>query len=498
MKPGRVIMLVIGSLCTLLGVALLAAGAFLSWGYFVQRDGGESTLPVEQFRTSSSAIISDDFDIFELQNSSDALGIDNLGFITLQATPLDVERELFIGVGPTQQVSRYLDGVAHARLDEVAFNPFSVTYDDIPGGRVVTPPAEEQFWSSSVRGPDVQKLRWDLQDGSWTAVVMNADASPGVAAELQFGAHFDFLGALTLAVLGAAAVFLIVGVPLVVVSAVGMGRHQQKDTSTPTRASEENTPYPVALTGVRETSLSRGLWLVKWLLAIPHYVVLMLLAVAFVVTTVAAGLAILFTGRYPRPLFEFNVGVLRWAWRVQFYGYSALGTDRYPPFTLRRTDYPADFTVEYPEKLSRGLVLVKWWLLAIPHYIVLALLAGGWYAGFYVVDGGQARPYLFSSLLGILVLIVGLSLLFTGRYPKELGDFIMGINRWAFRVAAYAALMRDEYPPFRLDQGPREPDVDTAVSEPEKSGPDDTGAVANDPGSRVDVDPSPANTTLSK
>src|SRR5688572_32697163 len=145
---------------------------------------------------------------------------------------------------------------------------------------------------------------------------------------------------------------------------------------------ETNTSaYPLRLTGELSANLSRWLWLVKWLLAIPHFVVLLFLWVAFLGVSVVALFAILFTGRYPRGLFDFNVGVLRWSWRVGFYSYSALGTDEYPPFTLKDApDYPARLEVEYPKSLSRGLVLVKWWLLALPHYLVLAVFAGGAWA----------------------------------------------------------------------------------------------------------------------
>jgi hypothetical protein len=216
--------------------------------------------------------------------------------------------------------------------------------------------------------------------------------------------------------------------------------------------------YPLQLTGELSPQLSRGLWLVKWLLAIPHFIVLFFLWIAFTVVSLTAFFAILFTGRYPRGLFEFNVGVLRWTWRVGFYSYSALATDKYPPFTLRDVpDYPARLEVEYPESLSRGLVLVKWWLLALPHYLVIGVFVGGAWAG-----AGIDRLYGGGGLVGLLVLFAGIMLLFTDRYPTPLYDFVLGMNRWAFRVAVYATLMTDVYPPFRLDMGGTEPPTGTA------------------------------------
>ena len=209
--------------------------------------------------------------------------------------------------------------------------------------------------------------------------------------------------------------------------------------------------YPVQVRARLDEPLSRWLWLVKWLLAIPHYIVLFFLWIAFAVVTVIAFFAILFTGRYPRPLFGFNLGVLRWSWRVGYYTYSALGTDRYPPFSLgQEPDYPATLDVAYPERLSRGLVLVKWWLLAIPQYAIVAVFAGG--AAYTSGKTGQA-DVLSGGLIGLLVCFAAITLLVAGRYPKGLYDFIVGMNRWVLRVIAYAALMTDAYPPFRLDQG---------------------------------------------
>ncbi|OPG04960.1 hypothetical protein B1R27_23170 [Streptomyces sp. GKU 895] len=204
---------------------------------------------------------------------------------------------------------------------------------------------------------------------------------------------------------------------------------------------------PVRVTAVLDASLSRWLWLVKWILVIPHYVVLFFLWVGFAAVSVIAFFAILFTGRYPRSLFDFNLGVLRWSWRVAYYSYGALGTDRYPPFSLgEEPGYPARLDIAYPERLSRGLVLVKWWLLAIPHYVVVGFFLGGWHLGWW--SGG---------LVAVLTVIAGVILAATEKYPRHLFDLILGLNRWVLRVAAYVALMTDTYPPFRLDMGGSEP-----------------------------------------
>ncbi|MGW5474185.1 DUF4389 domain-containing protein [Streptomyces chartreusis] len=204
---------------------------------------------------------------------------------------------------------------------------------------------------------------------------------------------------------------------------------------------------PVRLNAVLDTPLSRWLWLVKWILVVQHFVVLFFLWIAFVVVSVIAFFAILFTERYPRPLFDFNLGVLRWSWRVAYYSYSALGTDRYPPFSLgEEPGYPTRLDIVYPEHLSRGLVLVKWWLLAIPQYIVIGFFLGGVHLGWWT--GG---------LVAVLTVIAAVTMAFTEKYPRDLFALILGLDRWCLRVVAYAALMTDAYPPFRLDMGGMEP-----------------------------------------
>jgi hypothetical protein len=268
---------------------------------------------------------------------------------------------------------------------------------------------------------------------------MNADGTRGVNATASLAIKVPVALTIAAIVLGIGAALFLLGLVAILLSA----RRPTQETSGegPESAAATGSPsqFPLSFQAEYAETLSPALWLVKWLLLIPHLVVLGFLWIGFACSWGVSLVAILFTGRYPRGLFEYNVGVLRWTWRVAFYGYQALGTDVYPPFTLRAGGYPADLDIPYPEVLSRRLALVKWWLLAIPHYLIIGVLLGG--IGLH-----------WGGLVLILTLFAGVMLLFTSRYPADLFKIIIGANRWSFRVLAYVALMTDRYPPFSLEE----------------------------------------------
>ncbi len=184
--------------------------------------------------------------------------------------------------------------------------------------------------------------------------------------------------------------------------------------------------YPLRYDVEYPEELSRWLIFVKWLLVIPHIIILYLLLIASNVVTFIAFFAILFTKRYPRGLFDFVVNVNRWSANVM--AYEMLFRDEYPPFSWEPGEYAVTYEVDYPEEMSRWLPLVKW-LLAIPHIIVLLFL----FIGAYVA-----------------LMIAFFAILFTKRFPRGLFDFTVGIHRWNYRVSVYTNLQRDEYPPFSL------------------------------------------------
>ena len=190
------------------------------------------------------------------------------------------------------------------------------------------------------------------------------------------------------------------------------------------------TDYPLDLAVEYQERVNRVLWLIKWLLLIPHSIVLWFLSLPTLITIPLSWLIVVVMGRYPEFLWPYHVGLMRWSWRVNYYAYEVGNTDRYPPFSFAsRSDYPADLIVEYPETSSRLTGLVRW-ILVIPHWIIVSLLG---------------------TIRNILVLLALLAVLVTGRYPESLYSIIMSMNLWDYRVAAYSILLVDNYPPFRFD-----------------------------------------------
>jgi hypothetical protein len=457
---GHVLLVVFGSIVSLLGVALLGAGGTALWADLTQRDeDGFLTTPTEPFETETFAITSESIDLLEGGEGGEWLLTEGvLGNVRITGQSTD-GGDVFIGIGATDEVEAYLEGVEHDEVRDIDFEPFSVDYRRFRGGEPAEPPGEQDFWAAAASGSGRQSAVWEAESGDWTIVLMNADGSPGITADVSAGAEANFLLWLAIGLIAAGTLILAGGVTMIVfgvrgASARTVAAHAAEGASV-AGAAARPTVYPAAVSGELGPDLSRWLWVVKWLLAVPHYIVLAFLWLAFTVLTLVAFFAILFTGRYPRGIFDFNLGVLRWTWRVGFYSYWALGTDRYPPFSLgEEPDYPATLHIDYPERLSHWLPLVKW-LLAIPHLILVGIFVGGWGWGW---DWGGAWAFGLAGLVGVLVVIAGFVLLFTGRYPPSLFDFTLGLDRWVLRVATYVTLMRDEYPPFRLDMGSSEPE----------------------------------------
>ena len=170
---------------------------------------------------------------------------------------------------------------------------------------------------------------------------------------------------------------------------------------------------------------SRLLIFVRWLLVIPHVLLLYLVGMLTGVIGFVAWFAILFTGRYPRGMWDFVVMAQVWSTNVA--SYILMLRDEYPPFG--EGTYPVQFDLVYPAQLSRGLIFVKW-LLIIPHLIVLWFLG---IAGF------------FAYILAWFAILV------TGRYPRGLFRFMEGLLRWSLRVGIYSNLLTDHYPPFTME-----------------------------------------------
>lgn len=186
-------------------------------------------------------------------------------------------------------------------------------------------------------------------------------------------------------------------------------------------------PHPVVFDVEYPKRLSRLLIFVKWLLIIPQVIVVYLLLAAFGVLTFIAWFAILFTGRYPRGFFEFSSGVMRWSANV--FAYFALLRDEYPPFSWEPGEYPLTLAIPMADRQSRFRLFIRWFAI-IPNMLAFYFVQVAWF---------------------VTSFIAWWSILFTGRYPRGLFKFNVGVMRWWVRQASYAYLLRDEYPPYSIN-----------------------------------------------
>ena len=205
---GRVLLLIVGSLGVLIGLALLVAGGFALWADQTQRDDdGYLTTPSETFSTSQYALASEGLDV-NAEGPDWLTDPDRFGRIKIEATSND-GRPLFVGIGPEGAVNGYLRGVAHDVVNDVNFDPFSVDYARRSGGPPRSDPAAQRFWAARATGSRDESLTWDVESGDWSVVVMNADGSRGVDVDLAVGARLGFLLWLAIGLLVGGAVVLV-------------------------------------------------------------------------------------------------------------------------------------------------------------------------------------------------------------------------------------------------------------------------------------------------
>jgi hypothetical protein len=328
MRPGKIALAVVGALVALIAVGLIAGGGGLLWAYGTQRSAdGFFTSPEVTLSTDGYALTSTEIDLGS--RPGDWFPSGRLATVRLEVDSQDTA-PVFVGIGPDTDVDSYLGGVEYSEVARIGPDPAHVTYRSVAGEAPSTPPSEQAFWAASTEGSGPQTLTWELEQGEWTVVIMNADTSPGVTVDAAAGARTELMVPVSAFLLVGGLVFAAIAAVLLVVAVRRPGE------AVPVAAvaiAGGFGHYPVRVEGQLDPNLSRWQWLVKWLLAIPHYIVLFFLWIGAIIAIIIAWFAILFTGRYPRGLFEYVVNVMRWSLRVIAYAF-VLTTDRYPPFRL--------------------------------------------------------------------------------------------------------------------------------------------------------------------
>ena len=233
MSGGRIALLIVGTILCLIGLGTAIGGGALLWAHETQRDrDGYFTTSTERFRTATFALSSDDVELGAEGDAGWGSDLGDIAHLRVRATGAD-SRPLFVGIGRQRDVAAYLDRVPHEQVRDVEFDPFRVNYLLAPGARAPTPPGRETFWAARAEGAGLQTLTWDLRAGRWAVLVMNADASRGVAADVALGVKVDILFPLGVGLAIGGLVLLGAGITLLVFGIRGGGGKPPADGEAP-------------------------------------------------------------------------------------------------------------------------------------------------------------------------------------------------------------------------------------------------------------------------
>ena len=239
--------MVAGALLGLLGLTLAGLATAASWAAVQQRGGGFITAPTQRYAVSSYALTTTDLNVL-IDDGLPSAARPDATRVMVRATPADPAKPVFVGIAPQAEVAAYLSDVEHSELINVTFAPFRATYRTIPGSRTPEPPGRQTFWAVSAEGAGTQQVETALQSGNWAVVVMNADASPQVAADLTAGVRSALLGPIAAGLIVGTIVLLGAAVALLVWGASGLGRAVTSTGDMPSPCPHTRLGWPRAST----------------------------------------------------------------------------------------------------------------------------------------------------------------------------------------------------------------------------------------------------------
>jgi hypothetical protein len=203
----KVAAIVAGSVLALVSLGLLAVAGVALWADGKKDEQGYISTGTDRFHTGTAALRTENLDL-DFNGAEEIVGSSEYGKVRVRVTPR-ADKDMFVGIARTSDVSAYLRGTAHATVTDLDYAPFDADYDTAGGARRAEPPTDQRIWAAQAHGAGAQSLTWDVADGDWSVVVMNADGSPGVDAGVKAGANVPFLDEVAWISLGGGALLLL-------------------------------------------------------------------------------------------------------------------------------------------------------------------------------------------------------------------------------------------------------------------------------------------------